>query len=231
MTKALKEVQEKLNANLTSGICGSSNARTRSNEVMEFIPLKPQLPAVVLDEKGDFESWRQHIRNELRSFKLDYLAFEDSKIARTLLGECTAAAKAWLYTYLSARVSNEYRKTVCYEHITDPKDFMKKLEQIRNPGLSFVNYDAKCQWNTIIYAQGKEMAEEFITRYNQAKLAVEKIMTVTPEDAIENFLMACRNTVHELTYHKLANPMLSLSDLQGFLWKVESDTKKAENCE
>ncbi len=41
--------------------------------------------------------------------------------------------------------------------------------------------------------------------------------------------MACRNTVCELTYHKLANLMLSLSDLQGFLQKVESDTKEAEN--
>ncbi len=136
-----------------------------NNTLIEtFVPPKPQVLAIILTESMDFESWKRHARVEIKGFRLELLIFDDISWTINMSEDAKEGARGWLYTYLSARIADEFRRTNSYENINDPKEMWKKLEQIKNPINTLTEYAANRVWSAIVYdpMTTGEKVEQFI---------------------------------------------------------------------
>ncbi len=135
-------------------------------------------------------------------------------------------------TYLSARIAEGYRKTICYSKIEDPIETMKKIEQIKNRISSTTIYRAKRVWSAIVFEPKltNETVEKFIDCFNRGYSKLYKLSSqpISEQEAVENFVMACTKNFKEVVYFKLANPQIPLCDIQNFLRQIVSETEEGE---
>ncbi len=199
------------------------------NEITTFVAPRPILPGVILTEDSDYETWKAHMRNEVRSFQFEHLVYDVPQNVK-MTKNVEEAARAWLVTYISARIAESYRKTICYSNITDPKQILEKLENIRNPVSSLTGTTIYRRWASISYdpTVKKEEPEEFIDRFNCMLMKARKTTQISDADAVNNFVGATQGNFREVQYYKLANPNLMLSELQEFLRQLIADKKEAE---
>ncbi len=74
LLKKLLETKESQNTStnpdLAPQVQNQSNSTNINHETGVFMAAKPTLPAVILNEDSDYESWLNHTRNEIKSFQL-----------------------------------------------------------------------------------------------------------------------------------------------------------------
>ncbi len=209
------------------------NVRNNNQVITTFVPPKPQLPAVILNEDSDYESWLLHTRNELKAFQLEHLVFENVTVLKEMSEEVETAARAWLLTYLSARVAETYRRTLTYSKISTPVDFIHNLQQIKNPVSELTAAKALRTWASITYAPDvtKESVEAFILRFNEAEMRVNKFShkKLTQQEIVNYFVIATSDKYPEMLYYKSTKgDNLTLLDAQAYFRQIASDHAEAK---
>lgn len=83
----------------------------------------------------------------------------------------------YVSTYLLSRLSDEYKRAT--NELSLPIEILNKLEKLRYPQVPSATFDLYRQWMNRLYQKRKEMAQQFIDRFD---LMVTKLREIGEVD-------------------------------------------------